>query len=154
MIISPASTEDLETILKIENKAFPRPWSQQAIADELACPAGVQYIARIIPEGQGQVSGIGYLFARYLTDEMHIMKVAVDAQWRKRGYATSLLLAAQADATRRGATTVLIEVRRSNHGAIAFYKKNGFETIGIRPNYYPSTGETALVMAKNLKEEQ
>jgi ribosomal protein S18 acetylase RimI-like enzyme len=48
---------------------------------------------------------------------------------------------------------VLLEVRSANIAAINLYKKTGFQTIGIRPNYYPQTGESALVMSKRLKEE-
>jgi ribosomal-protein-alanine N-acetyltransferase len=147
-----ASTEDLGLLVDIENSAFSRPWSQQAIAAELACPEAAQYIAKICA-GESQESAIGYLFVRYLTDEMHIMKIAVAAQWRHRGCATAMLRTAHADAACRETNTVVLEVRRSNHGAIAFYAKNGFETIGIRPNYYPPTGESALIMAKRLKEE-
>jgi ribosomal-protein-alanine N-acetyltransferase len=54
---------------------------------------------------------------------------------------------------RRGAATALLEVRSANIAAINLYKKTGFQTIGIRPNYYPQTGESALVMSKRLKEE-
>jgi len=54
---------------------------------------------------------------------------------------------------RRGVATVLLEVRPSNFAAIRLYEKTGFQTIGVRPNYYPQTRETALVMSKSLKEE-
>jgi len=67
--------------------------------------------------------------------------------------ATSLLAAAQDEAKRRGVASTLLEVRASNLGAIQFYQKIGFQTIGIRTNYYPPTGENALVMSKSLKEE-
>ena len=65
----------------------------------------------------------------------------------------ALLSAAQNEGSRRGAATALLEVRSANIAAISLYKKTGFQTIGIRPNYYPQTGESALVMSKRLKEE-
>ena len=69
------------------------------------------------------------------------------------GIATGLLNAAQAEAVSRASASMLLEVRPSNQAAIRFYQKAGFRTIGIRSNYYPTTGEDALVMSKRLKEE-
>ena len=96
---------------------------------------------------------MAYIFVRFLTDEMHIMKIAVAPQWRNRGLGEALLSAVQTEGNRRGAATALLEVRSANIAAINLYKKTGFQTIGIRPNYYPQTGESALVMSKRLKEE-
>jgi ribosomal-protein-alanine N-acetyltransferase len=45
--------------------------------------------------------------------------------------------------------SILLEVRPSNPQALAFYQHVGFAQIGIRKNYYPSTGATredAIVM--------
>jgi ribosomal protein S18 acetylase RimI-like enzyme len=36
------------------------------------------------------------------------------------------------------------EVRRSNHGALAFYQKTGFKIVGVIPNYYED--EDALIV--------
>ena len=39
-----------------------------------------------------------------------------------------------------------LEVRRSNHGAIALYESFGFKAAGVRPRYYADNGEDALIM--------
>ena len=149
MFFSPVRTEDLETIISIEKNSFSQPWQRQAIIDELACPDAYQYAAKTT----SQPAVIAYIFVRFLMDEMHIMKIAVDPHWRNRGTGSALLHAMQAEGKRRGAATVLLEVRPSNIAAIRLYEKAGFQTIGVRPNYYPETRETALVMSKRLKEE-
>lgn len=151
MFFSPVRNEDIETIITIESDSFAQPWKRQAIIDELACPDAFQYVAKTFSQTHATV--IAYIFVRFLTDEMHIMKIAVDSSWRNRGMGTALLRSMQVEGKRRGAATVLLEVRASNLAAIRLYEKSGFQTIGIRPNYYPHTGETALVMSKSLKEE-
>ena len=153
MFFSPVSAEDFETIISIERDAFAQPWNRKAIIDELSCADASQYVARAFSQSQAHSAVIAYIFVRFLTDEMHIMKIAVDSNWRNRGTGTALLQFMQTVGKRRGATTVLLEVRPSNLAAIRLYEKSGFQTIGIRPNYYPHTRETALVMSKSLKEE-
>jgi ribosomal-protein-alanine N-acetyltransferase len=37
-------------------------------------------------------------------------------------------------------------VRISNHSAIALYQQFGFRVAGERKNYYPQTGESALIL--------
>lgn len=48
-----------------------------------------------------------------------------------------------------GQIPIMLEVRENNTGAIEFYKKNGFEQIATRKNYYTDTGEAAYIMVKN-----
>lgn len=153
MFFSPVSTEDIETITKIENESFAQPWKHQAIIDELSCPEASQSVAKAFLQSQNRFAVVAYIFVRFLIDEMHIMKIAVDSDWRNRGTGSALLRSMLKEGKRRGAATVLLEVRPSNFAAIRLYEKSGFQTIGVRPNYYPQTGETALVMSKSLKEE-
>ena len=45
---------------------------------------------------------------------------------------------------------VLLEVRRSNRPAIKLYRSLSFSAMGVRPEYYPDTGEDAVEMALTL----
>jgi ribosomal-protein-alanine N-acetyltransferase len=144
--------EDIDGIAGIEAASFTQPWGRRAILDELAVSGAVHIAARRVPAPQAGGALVGFILARILWDEMHIMKLAIDPAWRHRGVAAALLEAAQAQARRHGAVKALLEVRLGNTAAIEFYRKAGFATIGVRPNYYPSTGENALVMSKALKE--
>lgn len=152
VLLTPAGSDDIEPILKIETAVFAQPWGRRAILDEFSVRDAFQLVARPLAPPHIETTVIGYLFARMLTDEMHLMKIAVDPRWRKRGTATALLDAGREAARRRGAAVMVLEVRPSNLAAIGFYRQAGFRTIGKRPNYYPQTGESALVMLKHLKE--
>ncbi|MBC7183796.1 MAG: ribosomal-protein-alanine N-acetyltransferase, partial [Marinobacter sp.] len=43
-----------------------------------------------------------------------------------------------ATAAHEGMSQLLLEVRTSNHAAIALYQNEGFHEIGRRPGYYPA----------------
>lgn len=153
VLITPARMDDTEHLLVIEAEAFAQPWQRQAIIDELTHPDAWHRVARTSTPGGSPLAIVGYILVRFLTDDMHIMKLAVDRRWRQKGMATSLWDAARQEAMRRKAAEALLEVRPSNQAAIRFYQKVGFQTIGIRSHYYSDTGESALVMSKRLKEE-
>ena len=72
------------------------------------------------------------------------MNVAVDPERRREGIATALIerLFEEAGAEAR----YTLEVRVSNHGAIAMYERFGFRAAGHRRRYYHDNGEDALIM--------
>jgi ribosomal-protein-alanine N-acetyltransferase len=89
---------------------------------------------------------IGYLIVSLYVDDWHIMNLAVDLAWRRRGVAGLLLesfFARSEGGRERGYT---LEVRPSNDAAIRLYEKFGFVTRGIRRGYYMDDHEDALVM--------
>ena len=45
---------------------------------------------------------------------------------------------------------LLLDVRESNEGAIAFYKNYGFQTDGIRKHFYEMPREDAVLMSMSL----
>jgi ribosomal-protein-alanine acetyltransferase len=47
---------------------------------------------------------------------------------------------------------IFLEVRQSNHRAIAFYERNGFRTTSQRKNYYRSPPEHAWIMERRLHQ--
>jgi ribosomal-protein-alanine N-acetyltransferase len=89
---------------------------------------------------------LGYLVVSRYVDAWHIMNVAVDPRYRRRGIARCLLgelFARTSDTAMRGYT---LEVRVSNTGAIRLYEALGFTIRGRRHGYYTDNREDALVM--------
>jgi ribosomal-protein-alanine N-acetyltransferase len=72
------------------------------------------------------------------------MNVAVTPGLRRQGIASQLMdrLFEEAGADAR----YTLEVRTSNHGAIAMYERLGFRPAGYRRAYYHDNGEDALIM--------
>jgi ribosomal-protein-alanine N-acetyltransferase len=89
---------------------------------------------------------VGYLIVSRYADAWHVMNVAVESGWRRRGVATQLLedlFRRTGGSCERGYT---LEVRPSNSAAIGLYEKLGFETHGVRRGYYLDNHEDALIM--------
>ena len=51
-----------------------------------------------------------------------------------------------ATALERGMRHLTLEVRVGNEPALALYRRFGMAPVGVRPNYYPVTGDDALIM--------
>jgi ribosomal-protein-alanine N-acetyltransferase len=130
---------DLPQVIGIERRAFPTPWSLAMFVLELSKASGTCLAA---------VSGgrlVGYLICSRYETVWHVMNVAVDPERRREGVASALLAELF---VRVGEEQVryTLEVRRSNHGAIRLYEREGFRAAGLRRRYYQDNGEDALVM--------
>ena len=137
------SLADLPEIEEIEQRAYRTPWSRSMFASELAKPTSVCLGAF---EGDDLV---GYVINSRYVDAWHVMNVAVDPDFQRRGIASRLLerlFELTDDDDGRGYT---LEVRVSNTEAIRLYEKLGFERHGIRRGYYTDNREDALIMWKD-----
>ena len=142
---------DLAAIERIEQRAYPTPWSRSMFAGELAKPSSI-CLGAFDLDAHEQL--VGYLIISRYADAWHVMNVAVHGDYRGQGIATTLLnrlfdLTAGDD--RRGYT---LEVRVSNEGAIRLYEKLGFVPRGVRRGYYTDNREDALIMWKDPVRER
>jgi [ribosomal protein S18]-alanine N-acetyltransferase len=145
VVFRPLRMRDLGTIEEIERRAYPTPWSRSMFASELAKASSICLGA--FDEESGRL--VGYLIIARYVDAWHVMNIAVDPDYQRRGIATLLLEAlfelTSTDA-RRGYT---LEVRVSNEGAIRLYERLGFKGRGVRRGYYTDNREDALIMWKD-----
>ncbi|MBI2859051.1 MAG: ribosomal protein S18-alanine N-acetyltransferase [Chloroflexi bacterium] len=89
-----------------------------------------------------------------MLDEAHLTTIAVRQSRRRRGIGERLLIAVIDMALEFNASVVTLEVRVSNHGAQALYRKYLFKDAGIRKGYYSEDGEDALIMTtENIATE-
>lgn len=143
VVIVSAARGDLDAIHRIERDSFPAPWRREFFENELA---GDWRFCRVAKRNGAL---IGYLFAMWLFDELHVNKIAVVESERRQGIAHALMADCFAFARARGIRTISLEVRQSNDGAQEFYRRLDFESSYIRPRYYPD-GEAAVVMTREL----
>lgn len=142
--VVPARRCDLDAIAHLESFAFDAPWKRAFFESELAAEGRYATVAR---DASSQV--VGYLFAMYFDDEMHINKIAVDETRRRRGIALKLMARCFEFAASRDIRVISLEVRQSNLAAQRFYERLEFTSLYIRPHYYPD-GESAVVMVREL----
>ena len=143
LIIERAVAADIRAIHALEQRCFPAPWRREFFESELTNDGRYNLVAR----RDGVI--IGYLFAMWFMDEMHVNKIAVDASARRQGIALALMQRCTAFAIEQGVTSISLEVRQSNDEAQQFYTFLGFEAEYIRKGYYPD-GEAAVVMMKEI----
>ncbi|HEX2833014.1 MAG TPA: ribosomal protein S18-alanine N-acetyltransferase [Thermoanaerobaculia bacterium] len=143
MQIAKATRADVEAIHRIEEASFLAPWRREFFIGELMSDGRFNVVAK----RDGVV--IAYLFAMWIFDEMHVNKIAVVEEERRKGIADMLMDACFHHARERGVKTIALEVRKSNRGAQEFYRHLEFKSSYIRPRYYPD-GEAAVVMIREL----
>jgi ribosomal-protein-alanine N-acetyltransferase len=142
-------TEDLDEVLAIERASFTMPWSRGAFLYEMQ----QNRVARCWVARDDDTHVVGYLCLWEVADEVHITNVAVRPDVRRHGIARGLLRTVLDDARGRAFKIVVLEVRPSNHHALALYESFGFRVVGRRRGYYYDTGEDALVMEIALRAE-
>jgi len=143
LTIRPADRGDLEAIHAIESASFPAPWRREFFESELTAPGRFTLVAirdrRVI----------GYIFAMWIFDEMHVNKIAVTKDERRQGIAQALMDRCFDFAREHGVEMISLEVRESNAGAQEFYRHLEFESVYVRPRYYPDN-EAAVVMTRKI----
>ena len=141
----PMTEADLDRVVQIENAAFSHPWSRNLFADGLK-----SYDCWLMFDGDKQV---GHGIIQIILDEAHLLNIGVGLGHQRQGHGARMLQEVIGDARVAGAKRLLLEVRRSNRQAVAFYRRSGFTEIGVRRAYYPAVAgrEDALVFEKELR---
>jgi ribosomal-protein-alanine N-acetyltransferase len=101
----------------------------------------------------GDAPASGFLLAWDAADEVHLIDLVVHPDERRRGVARELCAELFDHARERRARCLLLEVRRSNRGALALYRGLGLRAVGVRKGYYSSNGEDAIEMQLDFDPE-
>ncbi|HEV7949859.1 MAG TPA: ribosomal protein S18-alanine N-acetyltransferase [Glaciihabitans sp.] len=148
-----ATSDDLEAIMAIESTTFGTDaWSSEMMAADLSS-AHTYYLVAFHPESPDQVEGYAGLLAPGSADA-DIQTIAVVASARRTGLGRMLMRALIAEAGRRGASAVFLEVRADKPGARHLYDTLGFEEIAVRPKYYQPDGVDAHIMRLTVTAPQ
>lgn len=139
-----ATPGDLAPIMAIEASVFADDaWSSQNMAAELQNPHGYYLVAH--RPGEERIHAYAGLMAPAGSAAADIQTIAVDPESRRQGLGRVLMLQLIAEARRRGATEVFLDVRADNPNAQELYRSLGFEALSIRKRYYKG-GVDAIVM--------
>jgi ribosomal-protein-alanine N-acetyltransferase len=137
----PMRRRHLRSVLRIEARVYPAPWSMSLFLSELALRSTRAYYSAYIGRQL-----VGYAGLMMTLDDGHVTTIAVDPAWQRQQVGTRLLVAIVREALRRGATSLTLEVRLANKAAQNLYRHFGFRPVGVRKGYYAETKEDALVM--------
>jgi ribosomal-protein-alanine N-acetyltransferase len=145
-VISPMHPDHLDDLAELESLAFARPWSYDALAEELQNPLAVFYVAEDVDTERA----LGYIGMHHILDEGLIANVVVHPGYRRRGVATTLMKEIIEYVENHDITRLTLEVRVSNTPAITLYESLGFERDGLRPGFYDSPKEDAVIYSLYL----
>ena len=144
--LRPMRETDLDTLMRIEESAYPYPWTRGIFRDCMRAGYSMW-----VQERDGDIVGYGVL--SIAADEAHLLNLCTAPGNEGHGLGQRMLQALLRIARGSGAQRVYLEVRPSNPRAIALYDRSGFNEIGRRPRYYPTANhgrEDAIVMAMEL----
>jgi ribosomal-protein-alanine N-acetyltransferase len=141
MRIEKLKRRDLRKLLPIESAVFPEPWSPEVFNSELALRKGRLY--RAAWDGEEMAGYIGFLI---VDDEAHMTTIATAPAYQRNGIAITMIVDALRTLRAGGVKHISLEVAANNKAAQSLYRRFAFVPVSVRKNYYPVTGQDALVM--------
>ena len=111
---------------------------------------GVRRLSRVqaLP---GSVAG--FVVFHRVGDEAELRNFAVAPAYQRRGIGRLLLEAGQQRLREAGVRQIYLEVRTSNHPALALYSSLGYRVISVRKEYYRDLDEDAQVLSMTLSPD-
>ena len=134
--------EHLDEVMEIERLSVPQPWTRGMFEREICLPISRFFVAQY---GNRVVGYAGYW---YVSDEAHIVNLAVHPDFRNKGVGRMMLEHMERKMKNQGIGKALLEVRASNTAAQRLYECSGFRANGMRKNYYAD--EDAVLMEKEM----
>ncbi|MBP3447221.1 MAG: ribosomal protein S18-alanine N-acetyltransferase [Clostridia bacterium] len=146
MNIEPMQEKHIREIAELERVSFSVPWSEDGLRSELTNETAHFLVA----SAENKV--LGYIGVHEICGEAYITNVAVFPEYRRLGIGETLIDAATHGAKQRNCDFISLEVRISNVPAIELYKKEGYNIVGQRKNFYSNPTEDAYIMTRYLKD--
>jgi ribosomal-protein-alanine N-acetyltransferase len=158
LVAVPGTVQHLDDIMQVEASSFSAPWTRRMFEVELTDNPFSRFLtAQIDLDGRpcdAPRQVVGYVCFWVVFEELRMMNLAVAPAVRRRGIGRWLLRQAFAVGLEQGARRALLEVRASNHAAVALYEQAGFFRSGIRASYYTKPVEDAVLMELELRMSQ
>ena len=141
---------DLDRVLELAAKMPEAPhWPDAAYRRALDPESNPRRVA-LVADGGPTAAILGFAMASLLPPQAELETIAVGPELRRLGIGRRLFDALADELRMAGVNEVLLEVRPSNQPAIAFYRRLGFATVGLRSLYYTDPIEDALQMSLGL----
>jgi ribosomal-protein-alanine N-acetyltransferase len=150
-----ANADDVSQIIELEcESATAAHWSRQQYEDMLARsdPRSVERVILVAEDETADAESeiFGFLVARRVDAEWELENIVVVNRTRRKGTGRLLLTELITHARAAGGCAIFLEVRESNRDVRAFYRKMGFEEVGVRSLYYASPAENAILYRLRL----
>ena len=137
----PGQVDLIDQIMIVMEAAFDpqwgEAWNRRQVSDALLLNSTHSIL--IDPNGQMVTAlgplAAGFILSRQAADEEELLLIAVKPEHRGRGLGRKLIRQLKLEANTRKVSKIFLEMREGNP-AESLYRSEGFETIGLRKNYY------------------
>ncbi len=147
-----ARREDIDRIVEIERSwVHLSHWSIDAYRRLVNEDSFTSSFVAESEDPDGSLSIVGFVIFHLAENISEIYNIAVDEGHARSGIGTFLLQAVIESVLVDGARKLMLEVRKSNAGAIKFYRRFKFMIVGERTDYYSNPVEDAFVMERDLR---
>jgi ribosomal protein S18 acetylase RimI-like enzyme len=146
-LIRHATSRDFPVLLSLDEACFPPEIAYDAYdLRHMMSRTGAQ---TLVLEEDGEICAFLLVDMDRSRKAATLVTLDVNSEHRRKGYASSLLVRSEQILAEHGIRTYKLQVDTQNEGAIAFYRKNGFEVDRLLRKYYPGSRD-AWQMVKTL----
>jgi [ribosomal protein S18]-alanine N-acetyltransferase len=135
-LIRAASLDDVPALARIHESCFDEPWDEDSFRRLLERPGAFALVAKNAAATDLQ----SFVLIQAAADESEILSLGTAPQMRRAGFARALVIEAAAEAGKRAATAMFLEVAEDNAAALTLYRGLGFAANGRRRAYYQRVG--------------
>ena len=143
-----AVSEDVEAIASVLSESPEISWSESQVREE------IDGKGRLALVGCCHGMLVGFCFVRALDETAELLLIAIRSQVRRRGYASEIAKQIAVELKGIGVREVFLEVRKSNEGAIQFYRELGYIQVDVRRKYYRNPVDDAILLKLPLTDCQ
>lgn len=133
---------------ELEKRCFSSPWE----LEEYEKSRQREDFSCLCAYTDGEFSG--FLMAFHVLDECHLLDIATEEKFRRRGIAAALIRELMKRAGEKDGSVIYLEVREKNQAARGLYEKLGFVPVGKRKDYYKYPTDDAVLYTLTLGEEK
>lgn len=133
---------------ELEKRCFSSPWE----FEEYETSRQREDFSCLCAYTDGEFSG--FLMAFHVLDECHLLDIATEEKFRRRGVGEALISELIERTKKREGALIYLEVREKNQAARGLYEKTGFVPVGKRKDYYKYPTDDAVLYTLTLGEEK
>ena len=124
------SSERLDDIMAIVHAAFAEITPPSGVLSETAADLAARQRNEVVLVAMAGADFVGSLFCARKGDALYLTRMATRPDWRKRGVGRALMEEADRLASAGGQAKLLIRVRKSLPGNLAYFTAKGFVVTG------------------------
>jgi ribosomal-protein-alanine N-acetyltransferase len=148
--IRPMGSEDIPRIIQIADQLPHAPHWPANVYQSALNPNAEPLRLALVAQSTASNQVVGFIVASLIAGEAELESIAVALDFQRQGLGAQLLTNLIASLHSAAVFRINLEVRASNHQALALYARHGFTQTARRTAYYADPVEDAVLMHLDL----